>query len=1312
MREFARRVVVLVTAATMAIASTLPSVGTAAEAAAVVPAPAVPLCGVADLSSVAAPTAPPPANPVHKGPGGFNVSFLTVANDQLVAVDSPARTIHRFSLDGQRLGALPLPFQLSTPGVVVDPAGNTYVARYPDTLVKLDAQGVQLWARPGVVVHQIDGLFGLGTGSGFRIGVVGRAEQDSALFEPGGAPAGRSAVTGTMFTPLSDGGVLATDGAYVRRYDAGGRRTLVFGDAKVANDPSPTGGPFHFYQQGGAALGPDGTIYVADATRGIEAAGPTGFYRGVVPDAILGSLTERSSLALVGDRLYFAAGGRFNANQHIGWIPLAEVAELQAAPRAPKPVLGFGAGVVTGVAGNYFRPDQAPSVRASFDPWWAAVAPGLRLSYSVRDRHQILAGTSVATTTLRLPTTASALSEIPLALPPGRPGVYEVDARLLTDDGKVVGATCMTYTVGAPGHRLDFSSLPPGADYGGAAPARSVALADVLGTGNYRAGVDWSVLLPDPSGPMHFETYDRSWGDAAREAAARGVDFHVQVAAGTAFEKSMVADGTWGSRVQQLVTHFKNTVKIWEAWNEPNITFGPPDTYVAKVLKPFTAAVRVADPSARVVGGSVVGLDVGYYDAIGKAGGYSLMDIVAIHPYTGHNRSWEEQGTVSAIQNLKRVLNAHSAANKPIWITESAWWADGPGNYLAQADKAARALVWTKVLGIPRWHYFMMEAGYGDYGFSYSLIETGAQPFDYVKPGALALMTAAGALKDRPFTGLAATGLPHAHAAGFGARPGGGDTLLAAWTDDLPLSATLSADAPATVTVTDVLGDTTTIDLAPGRQDRIELSGSPLYLTAAVGANLRLSAAESFGANLAAASAGATATASSATVENPAAAAIDGYSDALDRGDLVGLPAWASAPGDTTPTLTVALAKAAVLNRLVVTTHSIGSIVPGLRTYEVTTRDADGVWTAAGSVKDQFFQRRQLISFSPRTVTAVRLRVTNVDYGGLAGGIKPWFWIADPAAQSHAPSPWYGPSVIYELEAFAGAAPPAPPVSTTTTTAAPPSTTMPPPPIPALPRAAIPLPSPATLPPSQSGYWMVGAEGAVYSFGDAVHHGAAPLGATSAVDIEPTVTGAGYWVVDAAGGVYAFGDAAHLGNAPRMADGESVTSISAVPGGTGYWLFTTGGRVLPFGNAPWLGDMSRVALNGPVLDSVPTPSGQGYYMVAADGGIFTFGDAAFRGSMGGIGLNAPVQSLVPDRDGAGYWLVAADGGIFTFEAEFHGSMGGARLSKPITGMVGFRSGYLMVAEDGGIFTFGDARFAGSLGSNPPARPVAAVAALA
>ena len=244
---------------------------------------------------------------------------------------------------------------------------------------------------------------------------------------------------------------------------------------------------------------------------------------------------------------------------------------------------------------------------------------------------------------------------------------------------------------------------------------------------------------------------------------------------------------------------------------------------------------------------------------------------------------------------------------------------------------------------------------------------------------------------------------------------------------------------------------------------------------------------------------------------------------------------------------------------------------------------------------------------------------------------------------------------------------------------------------------------------TQHGYWMLGADGAVYPFGNARSYGNA--NDATVTHLTPTTTADGYWVVNAAGQVRAFGDARFLGNAGALAFGERVTSISGTRTNRGYWLFTSAGRVFAFGDAPFFGDMRGVHLNGSVIDSVPTASGRGYYMVAADGGVFAFGDAHFWGSLGSVRLNQPIIGLVPTSSGKGYWLDASDGGVFAFgDAPFRGSLGSVRLNRGIVGMVRFGNGYLLAASDGGVFDFSSSPFFGSLADHVPAAPIIGLAA--
>ncbi|MEO1061084.1 MAG: PKD domain-containing protein [Actinomycetota bacterium] len=275
----------------------------------------------------------------------------------------------------------------------------------------------------------------------------------------------------------------------------------------------------------------------------------------------------------------------------------------------------------------------------------------------------------------------------------------------------------------------------------------------------------------------------------------------------------------------------------------------------------------------------------------------------------------------------------------------------------------------------------------------------------------------------------------------------------------------------------------------------------------------------------------------------------------------------------------------------------------------------------------------------------------------------------------------------------------------TVTEAPPPPTTLPPdpddpePPVPPVGEAEV-------------GYWMGDAGGEIYGFGDADDPGVVT---GQVVAVASTPTGAGLWVLTADGVVHALNDATHHGDVDlgTLDPGEQVASLSVLPDGSGYWVFTDRGRAIQFGVAADLEDLVDLgvsgSLQGLIVDSAATPSGQGAYMVAADGGVFAIGDATFEGSMGGIPLNGPVVGVATDPDGEGYWLVADDGGIFAFAAPFEGSMGGQPLNAPMVGAVAFGDGYLMVAADGGIFNFSNLEFLGSLGGNPPANPVSAVA---
>ncbi len=207
--------------------------------------------------------------------------------------------------------------------------------------------------------------------------------------------------------------------------------------------------------------------------------------------------------------------------------------------------------------------------------------------------------------------------------------------------------------------------------------------------------------------------------------------------------------------------------------------------------------------------------------------------------------------------------------------------------------------------------------------------------------------------------------------------------------------------------------------------------------------------------------------------------------------------------------------------------------------------------------------------------------------------------------------------------------------------------------------------SPQSFPVQEAshGYWLVGSDGGIFSFGTAGFHGS--MGATPlqrpVVAITPTLTGNGYWLVASDGGIFSFGDSTYYGSLPAL----------------GFHPFGSG---VP------------QSLNAPIVGMVPTFTGRGYFMVASDGGVFAFGDAKFKGSCPGIGgCTGAAVAVMPDRTGNGYWLVTSLGSVYAFgDAAYYG--GPTPSTVPVVDAVATPDGhgYWLLYANGVVDNFGDA----------------------
>jgi len=104
------------------------------------------------------------------------------------------------------------------------------------------------------------------------------------------------------------------------------------------------------------------------------------------------------------------------------------------------------------------------------------------------------------------------------------------------------------------------------------------------------------------------------------------------------------------------------------------------------------------------------------------------------------------------------------------------------------------------------------------------------------------------------------------------------------------------------------------------------------------------------------------------------------------------------------------------------------------------------------------------------------------------------------------------------------------------------------------------------------GYASVSGLGALVTRGDFVDQGSA-----ASIFISWLIVGAagapggGYWLVGADGGVFSFGDAQFHGSASTLHLNEPIVGMAATPDGGGYWLVGADGGVFSFGDAQFFG---------------------------------------------------------------------------------------------------------------------------------------------
>ncbi|HET6873183.1 MAG TPA: C40 family peptidase, partial [Acidimicrobiales bacterium] len=249
----------------------------------------------------------------------------------------------------------------------------------------------------------------------------------------------------------------------------------------------------------------------------------------------------------------------------------------------------------------------------------------------------------------------------------------------------------------------------------------------------------------------------------------------------------------------------------------------------------------------------------------------------------------------------------------------------------------------------------------------------------------------------------------------------------------------------------------------------------------------------------------------------------------------------------------------------------------------------------------------------------------------------------------------------------------------------------------------------------EAGYWLLTANGGVFTHGNLGFYGAAPGGSKTAdaVDLVPTTDAKGYWMVTASGQVTAYGDAPTFGSASPALFGSPVKALVPTPDGMGYWLVTDNGGVFSYGNAQFFGSAFKAPGVSRVVSLTSTPDGRGYWITTDPGLVLPFGDAKSFGNGVATELRSPVAAMAVTPDGQGYWLATANGGVFSFgDARFFGSRPNAGAdTDPVVSFAATPDGqgYWIVTRSGAVTAYGDAKALPNPQPDPLTGPVAALA---
>ena len=472
-----------------------------------------------------------------------------------------------------------------------------------------------------------------------------------------------------------------------------------------------------------------------------------------------------------------------------------------------------------------------------------------KLSWTLRD----LSGGVVASGSRYVPlSSGGGRAALTLDLP--QTGWYGLDARL-TGGAKLLAekSTSLGVLYNLSGPRGPLDDSPFGMNLG-AAVQRKISwredfpLLALAGVDHVRMDINWDIV-ENEKGKYDWTVSD-SYAAAAKKSHLRLVPILVSVplwnngksAAGAKSEWSKIYCAPddlapWTDFVAAAVARYKDGIREWEIWNEPNHGSGGfwrgDVKLMCELIRLGYGAAKKSDPTCSVLAPGMAQTDPAYIRKLGAEGALAFFDMLSYHPYR-HNVTpesaenslcpWDAsagKGTPDFERGELLRAMREFGAEKPLVINEFGWAIHGKNMALVTPLQQAEYLV--------RYYVMMMPGVRRVFWYEFRNRVSGAEDMAIVHadktplPAYVAFNVMVHFLRDAKFTGE---------------HLSGGVWCVGYRKGDAPVSVLWSANAERGQAVKAV-SDLTVYDLMgversrvpAGRTALLELGGSPLYVT-------------------------------------------------------------------------------------------------------------------------------------------------------------------------------------------------------------------------------------------------------------------------------------------------------------------------------------------------------------------------------------------------------------------------------------------------------------------------------------------------